>query len=151
LKEQLDELVVEMKAKRLTDQQLMRLNFRLSGAPIFQWGLIEQVLDRADKLNELSKKELDNLRQETDRLLHTTQKNQLSMVNLEFASQPVAVKDAKSGRLTLREEVSAKDIQEFLRRITAINEKAETPKTEFNRSPSQVFRAIVEEALSQPK
>jgi len=148
--ERLNELVVDMDAERLSERQLTRLNFRLQGAPIFQWGLIEQILAAARKNDELSDKEKEDLIAETDRLLRTVQLGRISMEQLQFASQSVAQQEVKTGRLSLRSGVSTKEIQEFARRVSSMNDEAKTDKGLMEKSVSQVFRAIVDEALAVP-
>jgi len=148
--EQLNELVSDMDAERLNERQLSRLNFRLSGAPVFQWGVIDQLLAAANQNSELSSKEKEDLVSETDRLLRTVQNGRMSMEQLQFATQSVAQQEVKTGRLSLRNEVSTKEIQECARRITAMNDEAKTAKGSMDKSVAQVFRSIVEEALAVP-
>jgi len=148
--ERLNELVADMDAERLEERQLTRLNFRLSGAPIFQWGVIEQVLAAASKNGELSTKEKEDLVLETDRLLRTVQNGRLSMEQLQFATQTVAQQEVKTGRLSIRPNLSTKEIQECSRRIVSLNDEAKTVKGSMDKSVSQVFRAIVEDALEVP-
>ena len=148
--ERLNELVADMDAERLEERQLTRLNFRLSGAPIFQWGVIEQVLAAASENSELSIKEKEDLVLETDRLLRTVQNGRLSMEQLQFATQTVAQQEVKTGRLSVRSNLSTKEIQECSRRIISLNDEAKTVKGSMDKSVSQVFRAIVEDALEVP-
>lgn len=148
--ERLNELVADMDAERLDERQLSRLNFRLSGAPIFQWGVVEQIIAAVNKNSELSSKEKEDFGLETDRLLRTVQNGRLSMEQLQFATQPVAQQEIKTGRLSLRENPSTKELQECSRRITSLNDEAKTVKGSIDKSVSQVFNAIMEEALTVP-
>jgi hypothetical protein len=148
--ERLNELVADMDAERLDERQLSRLNFRLSGAPIFQWGVVEQIIAAVNKNSELSSKEKEDFGLETDRLLRTVQNGRLSMEQLQFATQPVAQQEVKTGRLSLRENPSTKELQECSRRITSLNDEAKTVKGSIDKSVSQVFNAIMEEALTVP-
>jgi hypothetical protein len=148
--ERLNELVADMDAERLNERQLSRLNFRLSGAPIFQWGVVEQIIAAVNQNSELSSKEKEDFGLETDRLLRTVQNGRLSMEQLQFATQPVAQQEVKTGRLSLRENPSTKELQECSRRITSLNDEAKTVKGSMDKSVSQVFRAIMEEALEVP-
>lgn len=148
--ERLNELVADMDAERLDERQLSRLNFRLSGAPIFQWGVVEQIIAAVNQNSELSSKEKEDFGLETDRLLRTIQNGRLSMEQLQFATQPVAQQEVKTGRLSLRENPSTKELQECSRRITSLNDEAKTVKGSIDKSVSQVFNAIMEEALTVP-
>lgn len=148
--ERLNELVADMDAERLDERQLSRLNFRLSGAPIFQWGVVEQIIAAVNQNSELSSKEKEDFGLETDRLLRTIQNGRLSMEQLQFATQPVAQQEVKTGRLSLRENPSTKELQECSRRITSLNDEAKTVKGSIDKSVSQVFQAIMEEALTVP-
>ena len=148
--DRLNELVADMDAERLEERQLTRLNFRLSGAPIFQWGVVEQIIAAVNQNTELSSKEKEDFGLETDRLLRTVQNGRLSMEQLQFATQTVAQQEVKTGRLSIRENVSAKELQECSRRIISLNDEAKTVKGSMDKSVSQVFRAIIEDALQIP-
>lgn len=147
--ERLNELVTDMKAKKLTDGQLSRLNFRLSSAPIFQWGVIEDIEAKASASQELSDSEKQTITRECNRLLQTVLDSKLGMEQLEFAVQKVATKEARSGRLSALEKIDLKDFQEFSRRISEINDRLGTSKTPLDKSVSQVFRIIVDSALQE--
>jgi len=146
--ERLNELVAEMDANRLSTRQLSRLNFRLSGAPIFQWGVVEEVQRQASLSSELSEAEKQALTVECDRLLRTVLDGKIAMEQLEFAAQQVAVKEQQSGRLTAREKISAAEVQEFLRRISSVCDRAKTEKEPLEKSVSQVFRMMIDDALN---
>ncbi len=148
--ERLNELVADMEAERLDERQLSRLNFRLSGAPIFQWGVVEQITAAINQNPELSSKEKEDFELEADRLLRTVQNGRLSMEQLQFATQPVAQQEVKTGRLSIRDNPSSKELQECSRRITALNDEAKTVKGSMDKSVAQVFNAIMEEALEVP-
>lgn len=147
--ERLNELVADMDANRLTTRQLSRLNFRLSGAPIFQWGVIEEIQRQANVSADFSVAEKEALNAECDRLLRTARDGKIAMEQIEFATQQAAVKEQRSGRLTARQEISAAEFQEFLRRITAINDRVQTEKKPLVKSVSQVFRMQIEDALNE--
>lgn len=147
--ERLHELIADMEAERLSGRQLSRLNFRLSGAPIFQWGVIEALERRALASTELSEIEKQAMSSACNRLLRTALDGRIAMEQLEFAVQQVATKERKSGRLTIRDEVSTVDLREFLRRITSVSDRVKTSSEPLEQSVSQVFRAMVEDALSE--
>ncbi len=64
------------------------------------------------------------------------------MEEIEFAVQKVASKEVKSGRLTALDEIKTKDFQEFLRRISQINDRHQAPHEPIEKSVSQIFRII---------
>jgi len=146
--EQLDDLVIDMETEHLTTRQLSRLNFRLSGAPIFQWGAIETIEQQALHCDGLSEAEKVAISTECDRLLRTVLNGRVAMEQLEFALQQVTDKEKLSGRLTAHEHISAGEFQEFLRRIGAVSDRVNTSKEPLEKSPSEVFRMMIDDALS---
>ena len=147
--EQLNELIADMDAERLTRTQLTRLNFRLSGAPIFQWGVIEAIERHANASTELSEAEKQALSVACNRLLQTALDGHIAMEQMEFAVQQVANKERQSGRLTARDDISAADMREFLRRITSVSDRVKTSAEPLEKSVSQVFRMMIDDALSE--
>jgi hypothetical protein len=146
--ERLNELAADMDAERLTGQQLSRLNFRLSSAPIFQWGAIEEIERQALVSTELSETEKQVISAACDRLLRTTLEGRIAMEQLEFCVQQVANKERKSGRLTARQDLSTAELREFLRRISSVADRVQTSNEPLGKSVSQVFRTMVDDALN---
>ncbi len=147
--ERLNELIADMDAERLSGRQLSRLNFRLSGAPLFQWGVIEAIESQFLASTELSEVEKQAMSAACNRLLRTALDGRIAMEQMEFAVQQVANKERQSGRLTAHSGISTAELREFLRRITAISDRVKTSSEPLEKSVSQVFREMVDDALSE--
>jgi len=147
--ERLNELVDDMDAERLNGRQLSRLNFRLSSAPIFQWGVVEEIERQALASTELSDTEKQAMSAACNRLLRTALEGRIAMEQMEFAGQQVANKERQSGRLTVRDTISTADLREFYRRISSVADRVKTSYEPLEKSVSQVFRMMVEDALSE--
>ncbi len=147
--ERLNELVADMDAERLSGKQLSRLNFRLSGAPIFQWGVVEAIERQALASTELSDTEKQAMSMACNRLLRAALDGRIAMEQLEFAVQQVANKERQSGRLTARDEISTADLREFFRRISSVADRCKTSQEPLEKSVSQVFRMMIDDALSE--
>ena len=147
--ERLNELTADMDADRLSGRQLSRLNFRLSGQPLFQWGVVEEVQRQANGMADLSDAEKQALNVACDRLLRTVLDGKVAMEQMEFAAQEVAKKEPKSGRLIPQDGLSAAKIQEFLRRIIAVSDRAKTENDPLEKSVSQVFREMMDDAIKE--
>ncbi len=146
--ERLTDLSIAMEREELTTRQLSRLALRLTDNPVFQWGVVEQLIQAAQgsSMTEVEKQEF---RSACDRLLRTASEGRLNINDMEFAVQNVATKDPRSGRLTMRENPNEERLREFQRRITAIADKQSMTKEAFDKSASQVIITMVEDALSQ--
>ncbi len=146
--ERLTDLSVAMEREELTSRQLSRLALRLTDNPVFQWGVVEQLIQAAQESNMTEVEKLE-FRSACDRLLRTASEGKLNINDMEFAVQNVATKDPRSSRLTIRENPNEERLREFHRRIVAIADKLSMTKEAFDKSPSQVIVAMVDDALSQ--
>ncbi len=147
--EQLSDLANNMDREELTARQLTRLGLRLQGNPIFQWGVVEQINRVAQSSTGLTPREKEEFARECDRWLRSASDGKLSMQQMEFALQNVAVKEVRSGRLTVREQVTDDGLREFLRRISSIDDSLEVGKDPFEKSVSQILRAMIEDGLKE--
>jgi hypothetical protein len=148
--EQLNGLVVQIKANRFDDKQLMRLFAVLSDSPLLQWGVIQQVNSKAAK-SGLTEAEREALQLESDRLLRFASTGGLSMQQLEFIVQPVAVKDRKSGTLTMIETATDANLREYLQRTKSTCDRREVSNEPYPTSVSQVLKGLIEMAIEGPK
>lgn len=145
----LNQLASKMERNELTSRQLTRLGARLSDSPVLQWGVVEAIEREARASNGLTDQEKQDFQQTCDRWLRAASQGRLSMNEMEFAFQETATKEPKSGRLTLKRDLSDERLREFHRRVLAICEKYEIPLEPFEKSVSQVFKALVEDGLSE--
>ena len=148
--EKLSNLSVAMEREELTARQLSRLLLRMSDSPVLQWGVVEQLNQRA-QTSSLSEAEKDEFRSACDRWLRSASEGRLSLQDMEFAVQNVATKDQRSGRLTMRDDTNEERLREFHRRMTAISDKHSMTHGAFDKSVSQVFLTMIDEALAEKK
>jgi len=148
--EKLSNLSVAMEREELTARQLSRLLLRMSDSPVLQWGVVEQLNQRA-QTSSLSETEKEEFRSACDRWLRSASEGRLSLQDMEFAVQNVATKDQRSGRLSIRDDANEERLREFHRRITAISDKHSMTNEAFEKSVSQVFLRMIDEALAEKK
>lgn len=146
--ERLTDLSDDMEREELTTRQLSRLVLRMTDSTILQWGVVEQLIQAAMG-SGMTDAEKAEFRAGCDRWLRAAAEGKLSLQDMEFALQNVATKDQRSGRLSIRPDVNEEGLREFQRRMTTISEKLEMTKEPFDKSVSQVFNAIIEDALSK--
>jgi len=144
--ERLTELSVAMEREELTSRQLSRLVLRMTDSPVLQWGVVEQLNLAAQKSSMTDPEKLE-FRKACDRWLRTASEGRLSLQDMEFAVQNVATKEQRSGRLTIRDDVNEDRLREFHRRISTIADKHSIITDDFDKSVSQVFLRMVDEAL----
>jgi hypothetical protein len=148
--ERLDEIVTDLDANRLNPEQLRRLSFRLNSNPIFQWGAIEALQAQSRANTELSDTEKESIDLACDRLMRSVLEGKIAIEQISFVVQRVATTERISQRINVREENSANDLREFWRRAESVCDKLEISKDPLNKSPSQVFRIIMDDALNPP-
>jgi hypothetical protein len=147
--ERLTDLSSDMEREELTPRQLSRLVVRLTDSPILQWGVVEQLIARANASPGFTDDEKQEFSNDCDRWLRAASEGKLSIQDMEFAVQNVATKDQRSGRLSIRENVHDERLREFLRRVDTISDKLGIPKEPFDKSVSQVFLKMIDEALQE--
>ena len=69
------------------------------------------------------------------------------MQDMELGVQNVATKEQRSGRLSIRDDVNDDRLREFQRRVATICDKLVISKDPYNKSVSQVFLEVIDEAL----
>jgi predicted DNA-binding protein len=149
--ERLTDLASDMEREELTSRQLSRLVLRMSDSPVLQWGVVEQLAALARKSEGFPADEKTGFIAACDRALRSAAEGRLSIQDMEFAVQNVAVKDQRSSRLSVRDDVDDDRLREFQRRISTISDKLSIPKEPFEKSVSQVFLQIIEDALKEKK
>ena len=86
-----------------------------------------------------------------DRAFRSAAIGKLSLQDMEFAVQNIASKDQRTGRLSIRDDVNEERLREFQRRMTAISDKQAIPSEPFEKSVSQVFQQMMDDALKEDK
>jgi hypothetical protein len=146
--ERLTNLSDDMEREELTTRQLSRLVLRLTDSSILQWGVVEQLIQAAMG-STMTDVEKTQFRAGCDRWLRAASEGKLSLQDMEFAVQNVATKDQRSGRLSVRPDVDVEGLREFERRMTTISDNHDMTSEPFDKSVSQVFTAVIEDALSK--
>lgn len=147
--DELTSLASQMERDELTSRQLTRLGARLQDSTILQWGVVEEINRVAQRSSGLTDQEKSDFALACDRWLRSAGEGKLSMIEMEFALQSAATKEPRSGRLTLKDDVSDEQLREFYRRVLSICEKHKVPADPFDKSVSQVFKAMIEDGLSE--
>jgi len=147
--DELNDLASKMEQGDLTSRQLSRLGIRLTDSTILQWGVVEDALRYVKESKGFTDEEKEDIQKTCDRWLRCASEGKLSMTEMEFAFQVCALKQPKTGRLSLRQDVTDDQIREFHRRVLGVCEKYNTSTEPFNKSVSQVFHMMIEDGLSE--
>lgn len=147
--ERMTDLSADMEREELTTRQLSRLVIRMTDSPVLQWGVVEQLVAAAKQSDGFIEEEKAEFTSACDRWLRAASEGKLSIQDMEFAVQNVATKDQRSGRLTIRDDVNDERLREFQRRLSTMSDKLVIPKEPFEKSVSQVFLTVIEEALHE--
>ena len=145
--ERLNSLASEMEREALTSRQLSRLAIRLTDSPILQWGVVEQLIAKANASTGFTAEEKAEFSASCDRWLNAAAEGKLSVQDMELGVQNVATKEQRSGRLSIRDDVNDDRLREFQRRVATICDKLAISKDPYNKSVSQVFLEVIDEAL----
>lgn len=147
--DELNDLASKMERGELTSRQLSRLGIRLTDSTILQWGVVEDVLRYLKQTKGFTESEKEDIQKTCDRWLRCASEGKLSMTEMEFAFQGLGLKEPRSGRLSLRKDVTDDQIREFHRRVLGVCEKYNTSTEPFSKSVSQVFHMMMEDGLSE--
>jgi len=147
--DELNDLASKMDRGDLTSRQLSRLGIRLTDSTLLQWGVVEDVQRYVKQSQGFTDNEKEDIQKTCDRWLRCASEGKLSMTEMEFVFQGCGLKEPRSGRLSLRKDVTDDQIREFHRRVLGVCEKYDTSTEPFNKSVSQVFHMMMEDGLSQ--
>jgi len=147
--DELNDLASKMERGDLTSRQLSRLGIRLTDSTILQWGVVEDVLRFVKESKGFTDEEREDIQKTCDRWLRCASDGKLSMTEMEFAFQGLGLKEPRSGRLSLRKDVTDDQIREFHRRVLGVCEKYNVSTEPFNKSVSQVFHMMMEDGLAE--
>ncbi len=147
--DELQALASQMERNELTSRQLTRLNARLSDSTILQWGVVEETVRTVRASDAFTAEEKEDISRTADRWLRCAGEGRLSMTEMEFAYQGCGLKEPKTGRLSLRKDVTPEQLREFHRRVLAICDKYKISREPFEKSVSQVFHLMIEDGLAE--
>jgi hypothetical protein len=147
--DELNDLSSKMERGELTSRQLSRLGIRMTDSTVLQWGIVEDTLRYVKASPGFNDEEKEDIQKTCDRWLRCASEGRLSMTEMEFAFQSAGLKEPRSGRLSLRKDVTDDQIREFHRRVLGICEKYKISSEPFERSVSQVFHMLMEDGLAE--
>lgn len=147
--ERMNALSSQMEREELTSRQLSRMFLRLTDSPILQWGIVEQMVAKAKASSGFTPEEKTEFNSTCDRWFRAASDGKLSIQNMEFAVQHVATKDQRSGRLSVRDDVNDERLREFQRRVGTICDTLVISREPFDKSVSQVFLKMMDEAMAE--
>jgi hypothetical protein len=147
--DELNDLSSKMERGELTSRQLSRLGIRMTDSTVLQWGIVEDTLRYVKASPGFNDEEKEDIQKTCDRWLRCASEGRLSMTEMEFAFQSAGLKEPRSGRLSLRKDVTDDQIREFHRRVLGICEKYKISSEPFDRSVSQVFHMLMEDGLAE--
>ena len=122
---------------------------RLSDSTILQWGVVEETVRTVQASDAFTAEEKEDISKTADRWLRCAGAGRLSMTEMEFAYQGCGLKEPKTGRLSLRKDVTPEQLREFHRRVLAICDKYKISREPFEKSVSQVFHLMIEDGLAE--
>jgi len=147
--DELNDLASKMERKELTPRQLSRLGIRLTDSTILQWGVVEDLLRYVKESKGFNDDEKEDIQKTCDRWLRCAAEGKLSMTEMEFVFQGCGLKEPRSGRLSLRKDLTDDQVRELHRRVLGVCEKYKISTEPYNKSPAQVFHSMMEDGLAE--
>ncbi len=133
--------------RELTNRQLTRLRSVLEDNPVLLWGTVEAVMAQAESVG-LTAVEIEAGKRVVQRLLHSAAQRKLSRNDLVFTLE-VCSHTRKDGQgLEVNSPLTAKEIRDFLGRAERLVNGRDVPNEPFEKTVPQVFRGLIDEALS---
>lgn len=148
--DELQTLTGQIEAGQLDEGQLRRLRFRLQDNPALLWGFVQATLGAFEKSTELTSLEKEQAQKTADRLLSMVSDGKLTRSALEFILQSVTLAKSDRSGLVVKENPSTDDLRQFLKRGSEQADAANASTEPFDKSPSQVFMLMIDEALAPP-
>ncbi len=147
--DKLTEVTSEIRQGAIDDRQLQRIRTRVTQNPILQWAPIQQTLDFAEKSDEFSDAEREQLQRISDRLLQACEAYQFNMEDLGIVLQNLVTQESKSMRLVIKKDITHSDVVTFMQRAEEMLDRREIKldETKRGRSVSVVFNQMIDEAL----
>lgn len=147
---QLETLVPTITKEKMNSRQLTRLRNCLQDNPVLLWGGIELIQAQAAEAG-LSPTEEETLKRVSDRLLRAAAERKIGRNDVEFTIQQCSVVRPKAQSLDVVTPLTAEQIREFMKRAEDIVEAREIPNEPYDKSASQAFRILLEDALTVPE
>ena len=144
---QLHETVEKVRSRTLTSRQLSRLKNALEDNPVLLWGTVEAVLGQADEAG-MPEVEIEAGKRVTQRLLRAAAERKLGRNDLVYQLEPCTHMRADGQGLEVNAPLNADQIRTFLSRAESFVNGREVANEPYEKSVPEVFRGLIEEALS---
>ncbi len=148
--DELNELTRQMDEGQLDDTQLRRLRFRLTDNPALMWGFVQAALGAIASSTELTELEKEQATRTCERLLRLVSEGKLTRSALEFVLQSVTLAKSDRSGLVVKENPSLEDLRQFIKRGGEQADGLKASLERFDKSPSQVFLMMMDDALAPP-
>jgi hypothetical protein len=143
----LADVVEQVRSRQLTSRQLTRLRTVLEDNPVLLWGTVEQVLAKAEQAG-LSPVEIEAAQRIQQRLLRSAAERKLGRNNIVFMLEKCTHMRADGQAPEVNEKLTDKDIRDFLSKAEKFCDGMKVSSEPFEKSPPEVFRGLIDEALS---
>ena len=143
----LQSVVEQVKSRELTTRQLSRLKNALEDNPVLLWGTVEGVLAGADEAG-MPEVEIQAGRRVVQRLLRAAAERKLGRNDLVYQLEGCTHTRADGQGLEINAPLKADQIRSFLTRAESFVDGRDVADEPYEKTVPDVFRALVDEALS---
>lgn len=143
----LEETIGKISSRTLTSKQLTRLKSVLEDNPALLWGNVQGVMASAKEAG-LSDIEIEGGTRVTQRLMRAVAERKLGRNDLVYALEPCCHTRPDGQGLEINTPITDKQIRDFLGRAEKFVDGVKIPNEPFEKTPPDVFRGLIEEALS---
>lgn len=143
----LEETIGKISSRTLTSKQLTRLKSVLEDNPALLWGNVQGVMASAKEAG-LSDIEIEGGTRVTQRLMRAVAERKLGRNDLVYALEPCCHTRPDGQGLEINSPITDKQIRDFLGRAEKFVDGVKIPNEPFEKTPPDVFRGLIEEALS---
>lgn len=143
----LQDTVEKVKSRTLTSLQLSRLKNALEDNPVLLWGTVEAVLGQAADAG-MPEVEIEAGRRVVQRLLRSAAERKLGRNDLMYQLEACTHASADGQGLEANRPLNSQQIHDFLVRAERFVNAREVANEPYEKTVPEVFRGIIEEALS---
>lgn len=143
----LHDCVEQVRSRTLTSKQLSRLKNALEDNPVLLWGTVEEVLAQLDT-STLTDVEKEAAHRVVQRLLRSAAERKLSRNDLEYTLAECVRGRADGMGIETVNPLSPEQFREFIKRAEKMAESGKIPNEPYEKSIPEVFRGLIEQALS---
>ena len=144
---ELDEVVQKVRSRTLTSRQLTRLKNALEDNPVLLWGTVEAVIGQADEAG-MPEVEIEAGKRVVARLLRAAAERKLARNDLVYLLEACTHLRADGQGLEVNTPLTSDQIHVFLVRAETFVDGREVPNEPFEKTVPEVFRGLIEDALS---